>query len=603
MNGASAAELTKNFVPRYRRYIICAVAVYGALFAFSRVAGQLPPAAVFLLWSSLSVFASAGIAYSLMAKKLRNRLTQREAGFLYQRLKGGLFRLIAAFAISTICVGSLLLASARWSQSDWLIAACGIALCPIVLGLSERFCRANFKTVFDTSNSLALGGAILALLLSVIAFLAAYFDVAQHYNGIIDAFMAQSRPFANSQSAILIEADTFCSLTDGVRAYVLSQSAGNSHAAFAACSLIIAFASYSGLSMLLCSCQLTMSQIREVFLPLECVGRVGPSTARPRITLVALACVLPIIFWGAAWYADECVAEIQSTEEFTMVERVVRNEIGQLAYEYDGRYYDKNVVDTALADIADRSEQLNTRVQNNLVPLINTTFDKQHENIDAYLDWYYGLAGEADRVLSNIIGAAESSMRDQLTSSLAENVDYDLLTEEYRACCDEANDISSEFEDKINGLEIKGIPDWLIVSSKLEPKQVELAKMPAKKLLDVEQRVAISAGAGAIGKALVENAATDIIEKEVTKKMAKKLVQSLEIRGTSASIGSAAGILAPGAGKLIGNAAAAVIGVSIDYALLKADEAENRQAYHDEIAQAIEQARMETLEALPRAGY
>ena len=57
----------------------------------------------------------------------------------------------------------------------------------------------------------------------------------------------------------------------------------------------------------------------------------------------------------------------------------------------------------------------------------------------------------------------------------------------------------------------------------------------------------------------------------------------------------------PGAGNVAGFVAGAAIGTGVDFAILKADEMQNRQTYHDEIAEIIEQQRAEVLAALPQA--
>ena len=52
------------------------------------------------------------------------------------------------------------------------------------------------------------------------------------------------------------------------------------------------------------------------------------------------------------------------------------------------------------------------------------------------------------------------------------------------------------------------------------------------------------------------------------------------------------------AGAAIGIAAGAAVGVGVDYALVKLDEAQNRDEYEAEIKSAIEDARADTLAVL-----
>lgn len=91
-----------------------------------------------------------------------------------------------------------------------------------------------------------------------------------------------------------------------------------------------------------------------------------------------------------------------------------------------------------------------------------------------------------------------------------------------------------------------------------------------------------------------------IVGKKAFEKMATTLARSIGVKGESSAIGAAAGSVAPVAGNIAGAAAGTAIGIGVDFALLKADEMQNRQSYHDEIAETIEEQRAEVLAALPQ---
>ena len=599
MNSTSLADCAKSLAARYWKYAVCALAVYGALFAFSRFAAQLPVAVLAVIWAALTAVATAGAAYLLLARKLKNRQTQLKTGFLFRHMKGGVFRFAIAFALSAISIGCLMLSVARWGQTEWLIAAAGIVACPFVFKAAEWFTHANFKNVHETSNALVVGCFALTLILSVAAFATAYFGAVPHYSGVIDAYLAQPRPFANSASALLTEADLYYSYADGLTSYALSQVDGMSHVRHMVAAIVIAFFSYSGLSLLLCSCLLPLERIREVFVPIDRLEDENvPGHVRPRYDLVGLACALPIALIIAFPFADARVAEAQSAQEYTAVESLMRSQIGQAAYVFDGKYYDRNLADAALAEVAEQSQQLEARVQNNLIPLVNTSFDQQIDNIDGYLDWYYSLGADYERFFRTFTGTVEDAVHDKLASSLSEGIDESALEQEYQACHDAATALEAQTEVLLESCEVTDVPDWLIVSAPLSVDHMKKSIEPAQHFLNNEQRFGISAATGAAGGVVAKKTVDRIVEKKVIGKMAAKLAQTLGLKSAATVIGGVAGTAVPGIGNAVGVVAGAAIGVGVDFALLKADEAQNRQAYHDEIAQSIEEARSEAISEL-----
>lgn len=599
MNSTSLADCAKSLAARYWKYAVCALAVYGVLFAFSRFAGQLPPVALALIWATLTAVATGSAAYTLMARKLENRATQRKTGFLFRHMKGGVFRFALAFVLSAISTGCLMLSAARWSQTEWLIAAAGIVLCPFVFKAAEWFAHINFEDVHETSNTLIISGVAMAAAFTITAFAVAYFSAAPHYSGVIDAYLAQPRPFESSASALLTEADLYYSYADTVTSYVLSQVDDVSHTGHAVIAALITFFSYSGLSLLLCSCLLPIERIREVFAPLDCLEDANvPGRVRPRYALVGLACALPIALIIAFPFADARVAEAQSTQEYTAVESLMRSQIGQAAYAFDGKYYDRDLADAVLAEIAGQSQQLEARVQNNLIPLVNASFDQQIDNIDGYLDWYYSLGADYERFFRTFTGTVEDAVHDKLASSLSEGIDESALEQEYQACHDAATALEAQTEVLLESCEVTDVPDWLIVSAPLSMDRMKKSIEPAQHFLNNEQRFGISTATGAAGGVVAKKTVDRIVEKKVIGKMAAKLAQTLGLKSASTVIGGVAGSAVPGIGNAVGVVAGTAIGVGVDFALLKADEAQNRQTYRDEIAQSIEEARSEAISEL-----
>lgn len=279
----------------------------------------------------------------------------------------------------------------------------------------------------------------------------------------------------------------------------------------------------------------------------------------------------------------------------------MQDQIGVAVYVIDGKTYDQEAVEMVLADMAGESSELTDRVQNTLVPLINASFDKRIENIDNYLDWYYSLSADYERVIRTFTGSLEEGLKGQLAASLAEGIDDSELNDEMQTCTELATKLQEELETRLAACEVTTVPDWLQKPAEFDSKRLAEIKQPSEKLMEGNQRIIASVGGGAVGGYITKKVFDRVVGKEAIAKMVTTLARSLGLKTASSAIGGAAGSVAPVVGNAAGFVAGAAIGTGIDYALLKADEVQNRQAYHDEIAESIEQQRAETLAALPQA--
>ena len=65
-----------------------------------------------------------------------------------------------------------------------------------------------------------------------------------------------------------------------------------------------------------------------------------------------------------------------------------------------------------------------------LTNLINESFDKRLENVDDYLDWYYSLPADYERLASMITGSAEEFVTDQFTAHIENGIDDSAIDEQ-----------------------------------------------------------------------------------------------------------------------------------------------------------------------------
>lgn len=584
------------------RYVTGALCLAIILLGFSHFAHIMSVPAFAIILALLTAISTPTIAYALIATKLHNRTLLSQTGFASKLTRGKTIRTIVAFILSLISMTGLLFSVVRWSLVEWGIFAIGVILCPFIFMLANKISNHEFKLEFNRTGTLIIGGLLLAAVLGAATAVVIVNSPAPQFDSLRDSFLAHSNAFENSPSTLLNDAGLVASYSDTVIAFLLSNVANVSRDGYVALQLIMTLSSLSGIVTLLSACMMP-DCIRELFLPLVDIGetRTDERSRKPQIGLIALSAVLAVLPIGVCLYAEAKDAEIQSIEGISVGKQLIQDQIGVGVYAIDGKTYDQETVEMVLADMAGESAQLTDRVQNTLVPLINASFDKRIENVDNYLDWYYSIPADYERVLRAITGSVEDGLKDQLATSLAEGVDDSTLNGEMQACAEQAANLQEELESRLAACEVSNVPDWLLKPAEFDLKRLTEIEQPSEKLMEDNQRIIASVGGGAVGGFIAKKVVERAVKKEAVVKMATTLARSIGLKSASSAIGAAAGSAVPVAGNAAGLAAGTAIGVAIDFALLKADEAQNRQTYHDEIAEAIEQQRAEVLAALPQA--
>ena len=664
---AASAEKSHGLPFCWWHYAIKAAAVVALLFLFSRVAAWAPGWCVAVVWAACSVLLAAGITYHAVVKKTINQAALHAGGMLGRINGGRTFRLVAAFIVSAVGVAGLLVASVGWDAWQWGLAVAAVPLFLLVHMLVDKVVGKEAASLFRASLGARASACITGGLLFVVSFALFAVQPTPEVTSATEAFLSAENPFASSPSTIMSEAGLAVSYADALSTYGLSRLGElNAFGRYCAQTLLLV-SSIFGLAGLLGTCALDLRELKRVFLPLEKTGSeqetmagVGRSTGTARPALlkapVVAAVAAPLILVGAFVTSDSALAQMKAADELTPAENLVREAFGTTAYVLDGKYYDQQQVQTLMEETTVKTAALSENARNDLVPLVNAVFDARVANVDSYLDKYYTLAADYDRLIKLITGTIESFVADQLTESLEAGVDDSEFVSTLQSYVDQAAAINAEYEEGLANSELIGIPEWLLTST--EAITVDFLSgpiEPTQRLLDAGERFGISALAGGAGgiaagvatskavggaaekaaaktaekaavsvsgdaaekaagkqaakaaeKAVTKNIGSKIIEKAVGKAFFKAIVSRIGSmigsRGVGAAVGGAAGTLVgPGVGTAVGIAAGAAIGVGVDYGLLMLDEAQNRESYKAEIIEAIEEERAEALAQIEQA--
>ena len=642
-------------------YAIKAAAVVALLFLFSRVAAWAPGWCIAVVWAACSVLLAAGITYHAVVKKTINQAALHAGGMLGRINGGRTFRLIAAFIVSAVGVAGLLVASVGWDAWQWGLAVAAVPLFLLVHMFVDKVVGKEAALLFRASLDVRASACITGVLLFAASFALFAVQPTPEVTSATEAFLSAENPFASSPSTIMSEAGLAVSYADALSTYGLSRLGElNAFGRYCAQTLLLV-SSIFGLAGLLGTCALDLRELKRVFLPLEKIGtgqeavtRASHGAGAPQPLLlkapIVAAVAAPLVLAGAFIASDSALAQMKAADELTPAENMVREAFGTTAYVLDNKYYDQQQVQALMEETDVKSAALSEDARNDLVPLVNAAFDARVANVDSYLDWYYSLGADYERLGNLITGTIESFVADQLTSSLEAGVDDSEFVSTLQSYVDQAAAINAEYEEGLANSELIGIPEWLLTSTEAITADFLSGPIePTQRLLDAGERFGISAtvgGAGGIAagvatskvvggaaekaaaksaekatasvagdaaekaagkqavktaeKAAAKSIGSKIVEKAASKAFFKAIVSRIGSmigsRGVGAAVGGAAGTLVgPGVGTAVGIAAGAAIGVGVDYGLLMLDEAQNRESYKAEIVESIEEERAEAL--------
>lgn len=653
MAEASRSFLRSRAVGRGASYLVKAAVLVGLLYAFGRYAGMLPPAGVAAVWAVLSAVSSLGLAYRHVVRKMIKQQAYYEAGGGLARINNGRFLcLVGSFALSAVFIAGFVLEAPAWEASEWVLVAAAVPVYPLVFLLVYRLMRRQLRPVHRISGAVGWSVWIAGALLCAAYLALCLAQPAATFESAAAAFDSVAQPFADSPSALMREAGVLAAFSDGLAAYGASKAAEVSGAGYLAIKVALNASAFFGVANLLGLCMLGWFELKRVFLPLEAgpasdagadmgadasaasspsapapgpgalpaadapdTGPGAPVEPAPAVVpapapapaplraAVATFVALPIMLAAAFLVADAMVARAAQTQEYTAAERFVRDQMGLAVFVLDGHYYDQAAVEALLEEARAASTALSEEAEATLVPLINASFDARLANVDAYLDWYYSLPADYERLVTMVTGTVEDFMRDQFTANIEAGIDDTALEDALRDLAERAAALEEDTASRLAEFEIAGVPEWLLMEKvPLGPDFMSGALEPSARILSAGERLGLGAGTGivtgAAAKHVAKNLATKVVEKQFFKEFVKKVAGKLGGRAVSAAVGGAVGTIGGPLGTVVGAAVGTAAGVGIDYGMVKLDEWQNRESYREEIVQLIEEERSEMLAAV-----
>lgn len=577
---------------RWLAYLAKALALVAFLFVVSRLSSTMPALAVAIVWAVLSALASMGIAYLVVVRKTHNQFKYREGGYRARWNEGRLLTLLLSFLGAAVLMAGLFFEMSAWGLGEWVLALVAIGLFIPLAFFFNHVEKREWEPLFRTSVVAQRSALLLAALLFIAYLAMSFAEPSAAPISATEAFLNAPQPFEHSPVPLLSEGGKLNALLDGMTTYGLSVASEASPWWYYVLRALMAASSFFGLASLLGTCSIATIELRRVFLPLESAKKpIDRASVVKKYVIEAVA--FPVILIIAFMLANAQVAMAEETEEYTWAEHVVRDQVGFVAAYIDGKYYDPEVVQDLLAESAESYEALTAETKEELIGIVNEMCDAQIANIPSYLDWYYSLTADYERLAQFFTGTIEDGMRQQLEERINEGIDGSELDEVLAGFESQVGAIKQDLTAKLEDAEIKDIPEWLLKGEDvIDIDVVTEIPAPTQELLASGQRMAASAGVGAVGGIVIGKVTAKVLEKPFFSQMTSKLASALARKGLISGVASAAGTLvAPG----VGTAAGIGIGVLSDYLLVKTDEALNRADYEQEIIEAIEASRAEMI--------
>jgi len=568
------------------RFAVRAAIVVASLFAVSRLVPVMPLWALAVVWALFSFASMMGIAYHDVIDKTYRQTRFTKGGMLGRFNAGRIFCLIVGFVLSAVCMASLLVSSARWDVAMWLIVVLSI---PVYVGMTLLIgarmageVQPLYRASFGAKWGAVAGGVVLSVVYAGVVCV----QPVETYRCAADAFLAVPELFEASPSVVLSEAGTLEALVQGLSAYALSKAAEQSFQGYVVACVLLNAGAFFAVAGLLSVCSIEPRELGRVFTELENSDN-RDARRKTLARYVALAAVLPALLIGAFFAMEANFDKIVNEEPYALAKRIVKEQVDLAVFTFDGKHYDPEAVRELIAKTSGELDALERDAHDNLVALVNTSFDKRLANVDAYLDWYYRIFGDWEQLAMMLGGAGEEFAQKQFEAYIEQGIDDSQLAGALSGYIEAVDKLREERLAELEQYEIVGgYPEWMMTEVSTESEldgRLDVMLKPSQESLDARGRLGVSAGAGIAAGFLVRSLVKKLAGKTIFKAAAER----------AGSVAAAAGVGSLGGPVAV--AVALVFSVGVDVALTKLDELTTRDSLKQEIVAAIEEQRAEVL--------
>ncbi|MCB1935884.1 MAG: hypothetical protein KDF59_08085 [Nitrosomonas sp.] len=557
--------------------------------------------------------------YAVTVQRIHRANQFRSLGILYWLLNKRILPYIG-WALWSVTFAFLLLFYLGVTQKlEWIVFLLTVPVFTCFHVILKPVAAREFKPYIALHKSLTW--TRWATTLSMAAFYVLYVKLAsdyQAYETLDEAIQARSFGVEGASGSILIlEITRLLGFVEGLKAYALGGLHSFSDILFLICIFLGSALLFYNIALSVSSFMIPLSEYRRVFAPLQDTNQPARVPLRSialssaLFTFFALFIYVPSTLYMDAWLRGkpQVVEQIKETQAKVATKIEILEKIG------DDYYQPGTIEQTRQAYLAVVHE-LEASIED-LRKSTDQGFMMMAHNVDDYLDWYYSLPGEYERIVALATGKLENWMIEKLESYLIKGNAFGPVQQSIEDALRKNEDLRTEYLEKINLI----LAENQVEPTTHQPQVIQYSPLDAIKeppsnsvIINLENRLLISGGigaAGAITGAIAGKITGKVIAKGAISLGAKALVKVAAGKAASvvggaaagAASGAAIGSIFPGIGTAIGATLGGIIGglsvgLGVEHLLLKLEEHYSRDEFKQQILEAIDEARLEFEESL-----
>lgn len=499
---------------------------------------------------------------------------------------------------------------------EWITLFITVPVFAIIHTLFAPIAAREYKPYIAAHKSLAWTRWCTALVMAVSYILLQIFASENHQHASLADAINEGIQSSNgmSNSILVLETARLLNILVELRSYVL----GNLYLLNSAVNLGFVFLGslmiFYNMSLALSSFMLPPAEYRRILGSIQDTDK-PPKLAPQSIAMTAAFATIFILFiyipttvYLDGWLRTHPQVVKQFHQSQTLVIETVEK-IGDAYYSLGTSNQIKRVYLDSIGELDVSIDELKVASDKGFQTMV--------ENVDDYLDWYYSLPAEYERIMALASGALEEWMTETLQAHLMQGNAFGSVQQSIEQAFRLNKQLQVEHLNKV---------DQILVENRLHPNTAQLDIIKQSSLLamqeppkhsvivNMENRLLISGGmgtAGAItgviaGKITAKVAAKGVIKlgaQALVKVTAAKMVGALGGTAAGAATGAALGSVIPGIGTAIGATLGGIvggvtIGLTVEKLLLMLEEAYSRDEFKQQILEAIEESRLEFKEVL-----
>lgn len=497
-------------------------------------------------------------------------------------------------------------------KQEWVVFFAAIPVFSVIYAVFYPIAAREYKPYIAVHKALAWSRWATALTMAVFFVLFVdHSDVNRQYASLTEAIMQESlRLDGTTNSILILETNRLLGFIEGLKRYALGSLHSLNDLLYLGAVFFGSLLFFYNVALGISSFMVPPSEYRRIFAPLQDSDE--PPAVSPWAWAITSAFATFFVFFiyvPSTVYVD---AWLRSNPETIDEIRASRQVVVQKVEMIGDEYYKPGTagqIEQAYLDSLSKMEASLGKLRETT----GTGFQQMTDNVDAYLDWYYSLPGEYERIVALATGVLENWMAEKLQNYLMKGNVFGPVQQSIEEILQSNQQLRSEHMQKVEQILAENRVERLDNSQLEVVRHASLSALkepPAHSVIvNLENRMLISGGigtAGAItgaiaGKITAKVAGKGIIKlgaQALIKVTAGKAVSALGGAAAGAATGAALGSFIPGIGTAIGAAIGGIIGgitigLTVEKLLLMLEEAFSREEFKLQILQAIEEERIE----------